>query len=58
MDKIRQPTKWEKIFEDLMTDKGLTLNIHKQLRQLTTKKQNNTTTTQSKVCRGTKQTFF
>ena len=38
MDKIRQPTEWEKIFEDLTTDKGLTSNIHKQLRQLTTEK--------------------
>ena len=46
MDKIRQPTEWEKIFEDLMTDKGLTPNIHKQLRQLTTiktKQHNNNT---------------
>ena len=38
MDKIRQPTEWEKIFEDLTTDKGLTSNIHKELRQLTTEK--------------------
>ena len=38
MDKIRQPTEWEKIFEDLTTDKGLTSNIHKQLKQLNMKK--------------------
>ena len=38
MDKIRQPTEWEKIFEDLTTDKGLTSNIHKELRQLTTER--------------------
>ena len=27
----RQPTKWEKIFENNATDKGLMSKIHKQL---------------------------
>ena len=35
----RQPTEWEKIFANNMTDKGLTPKIYKQLIQLNIKKQ-------------------
>ena len=34
----RQPTEWEKIFANGMTDKGLRYNIYKQLMQLNIKK--------------------
>ena len=38
-DKIkRQPTAWEKIFANDMTDKGLISNIYKQLTQLNIKR--------------------
>ena len=35
---IRQPTEWEKIFANDMTDKGLISNIYKHLIQLSFKK--------------------
>ena len=35
------PTEWEKIFENNVTDKGLTSKIYKQLMQLTINKQPN-----------------
>ena len=37
----RQPTEWEKILVDDMTDKGFTSKIYKQLIQLNIKKPNN-----------------
>ena len=38
----RQPTEWEKIFANDMTDKGLISNIYKQLIEFNIKKQNKT----------------
>ena len=37
----RQPTEWEKIFANYMTDKGLIPHIYKQLIQPIIKKTNN-----------------
>ena len=50
----RQPTKWDKIFANNMTDKELISQIYKHLIQLNIKKQ----TTQLKMDRRTEETFF
>ena len=44
----RKPTKWEKIFANEATDKGLISNTYKQLMQLNIQKK---TPTQSKIGR-------
>ena len=39
----RQPTEWEKIFENDVIDKGLISKIYKQLKQLNNNQKNQTT---------------
>ena len=44
----RQPTEWEEIFADDVTDRGFMFKIYKQLMQLNIQKKKKTQTTQSK----------
>ena len=37
----KQPTEWEKIFANNISDKGLISKIHKELRELVVKNPNN-----------------
>ena len=53
--KKRQPTEWEKIFPNYISDEELIPKIHKELIQCNSKKSNNLI---FKMGRGTKQTFF
>ena len=43
----RQPTEWEKIFANHISDKGLILKIHKELIQLNSKAKTKTETKQT-----------
>jgi hypothetical protein len=37
----QQPTDWEKIFANLISDRGLISNIHKELKKLESREPNN-----------------
>ena len=54
----KQPTEWEKIFANNMTDKRLIFNIHKQLIQFNIKKKKNQTTQFLKIGKRTEYTCF